>query len=138
MLPQSSHIVSFYWNKLVEPQIPSFAFFQIRVEFYSRNISWCIVDEGASKSILSSSAWQDIGSPKLVLDTNQLLVFDRIPHEALGILPQWPIMVGGKVFLVDMNVMDGPLDFNMIIGHVYVYSMNIMVSMIFLDDAFSS
>jgi hypothetical protein len=53
--PPSPRMVSFDWNDLVEPHLPSSAPFQIKVEVNSTNIYRCIVDEGSSTSILSSS-----------------------------------------------------------------------------------
>jgi hypothetical protein len=38
-----------------------------------------IVDEGSSSIIISSSSWKALGSPKLVLATNELLSFDKRP-----------------------------------------------------------
>jgi hypothetical protein len=72
-LPPSPRMVSFDWNDLVEPHLPSSAPFQIM------GIHRCIVDEGSSASILSSSAWKVLGSPKLVSATSELLDFDRRP-----------------------------------------------------------
>jgi hypothetical protein len=63
--------------------------------------------------------------------TSQLLDFDRRPSEYLGILPQFPITLGGKTILVNMIVVQGPLDFNMLLGHDYVYAMNVVVSTLF-------
>jgi hypothetical protein len=82
----SLRMVSFDWNDLVEPHLPSSAPFQIRVEFNSTNIYQCIVDEGASTSILSSSVWKFLGSPELVSTSHELLDFDRCPSEYLGVL----------------------------------------------------
>jgi hypothetical protein len=42
--PPSPRMVSFDWNDLVEPRLPSSAPFQIRVEVNSTNIYRCIVD----------------------------------------------------------------------------------------------
>jgi hypothetical protein len=131
MLPPSPGMVSFDWNDLVESRLPSSTPFQIRVKVNSMGIYRCIVDEGSSASILSSSAWKYLGSPKLVSTTSELLDFDRRPSECLGILPQFPIMLGGKTVLVDLLVVPGPLDFNMLLGHDYVYAMNVVVSMLF-------
>jgi len=52
-LPPSSKSISFDWNSLVEPHIPSSTPFQIRVEYCSLNISRCILDEGAPTIIYS-------------------------------------------------------------------------------------
>ena len=55
--PPSSRIASFDWDSLVEPRLPSDAPFQIKVKVGHYMISHCIVDEGASVSILSKHAW---------------------------------------------------------------------------------
>jgi hypothetical protein len=124
-------MISFDWNHLVEPCLPSSAPFQIRVEVNSTNIYQCIVDEGPSASILSSSVWKVLGSLELVSTLHELFHFDRRPSEYLGILPQFPISLGGNIVLVDVVVVQGPLDFNMILRHYYVYAMNVVVSTLF-------
>jgi hypothetical protein len=63
--------------------------------------------------------------------TSELLDFDRRPSECLGILPQFPITLGGNIVLVNLLVVSGPLDFNMLLGHDYVYAMNVVVSTLF-------
>ena len=55
--PPSSHIYSFDWDSLVDLHLPSNAPFQIKVKVESYTIARCIVDEGASVSILSARAW---------------------------------------------------------------------------------
>jgi hypothetical protein len=96
-----------------------------------KGIRRCIVDEGSSVSISTSSTWQALVYPKLVSTTSELLAFDRIPSECLDILPQFPIMLGGKTVLVDLLVVPCPLEFNMFLGHDYVYVVNAVVSMLF-------
>jgi hypothetical protein len=129
--PPSLGMVSFYWNDLVEPCLPSSAPFQIRVEVNSKNIYRCIVDEGASASILSSSIWKVLGSLELVSGSHELLDFDKRPRKYLGILPQLHISLGGKTILVDVIVVQGSLDFNMILMRDYLYAKNIVVSTLF-------
>ena len=70
-------------------------------------------------------------SPELVVALHKLLDFDRCPSEYLGILPQFPISLGGKIFLVDVIVVQGPLYFNMLLRCDYVYALNIVVSTLF-------
>jgi hypothetical protein len=123
-------MVFFDWNDLVEPRLPSIAHFQIRVEVNSTNIYQCIMDEGASASILSL-VWKVLGSPKLVSALHELLAFDRRPSEYLGILPHFPISLGGKTILVDVIVVQGSLDFNMLLECDYVYAINVVVSTLF-------
>jgi hypothetical protein len=97
----------------------------------SNTIYRCIID-GSSTSILSSSSWKSLGSPELVSASHELLAFDIHPSEYLGILPQFPISLARNIFLVDVIVVQGLLDFNMLPGRDYVYAMNIVVSMLFL------
>jgi hypothetical protein len=80
-------MVYFDWNDLVEPRLSSSTPFQIRVEFNSKNIYQCIVDERASTSTLSSSSWQALGSLELVSTLHEFLAFDICPSEYLVILP---------------------------------------------------
>jgi hypothetical protein len=124
-------MVSFYWTDLVEPHLPSSTSFQIRVEVNSTKIYQCIVDEGASTSILSSSVWKVLGSLEILSSSHEILDFDRCPSEYLGVLPQLPILLGGNTVLVNVIVVQGPLDFNMLLGHDYVYAMNVVVSTLF-------
>ena len=68
----SSEVISFDWSNLTESRIPSSVPFQISVRVVAKSILHTIVDEGASVSIISSTAWKAIGSPSLVLATNQI------------------------------------------------------------------
>ena len=95
-------------------------------------IARCIVDEGASVSILYARAWRGMGSPSLVPTASQLLVFDRRTCIALGILSQTPVTLGGKTVLVDFMVIEDPVDFNMLLGCDYFYAMQAMVSTFFM------
>ena len=97
----------------------------------SRRILRTIVDEGASVSILSSTAWQALGSPQLVPATDQILAFNHRPTTPLGTLPCFPITLGGKTVCINVMVVTGPLDFNLLLGHDYFYAMKVVVSTLF-------
>ena len=132
MVPLPSHKeCSFDWNSLVEPSLPSYIPFQIVVEGIYSTINQTIIDEGDSISILSSTTWQDLGSPNLVPASSQLLAFNKRTSEPLGVLPQVPITLGEKNFSTDIMVMQGPLDFNFIIVHDYIYAMKVLMSTLF-------
>ena len=79
---------------------------------------------------MSTRAWQGMGSPRLVSTTSQLLEFHR-RCIGLGIIAQTPVNLGGKTILVDFMVIEDPLDFNMLLGCDYVYSMQAVVSTFF-------
>ena len=63
--------------------------------------------------------------------TDQILYFNRRPIAHLGILPHLPIRLGGKTIYVDVMVVQGPLDFNLLLGRNYVYAMKVVVSTLF-------
>ena len=90
-----------------------------------------IVDEGDFVSILSSTSWKAIGSPQLVPNTDQILVFNHRTTSPLGTLPYLTITLGGKTICIDVMVVQGPLDFNLLLGRDYVYVMKIVVSTLF-------
>ena len=94
-------------------------------------VSGTIIDEGVSVSILSSIAWQALGSPPLVLVTQNLLAFNRGTNQPLRILSQLPITFGGKVVYLNVMVVLGPLDYNLLLGRDYVYDMGSIVSTLF-------
>ena len=97
----------------------------------AKSILHTIVDEGGYVSILSSTSWQAIGSPSLVQATDQILDFNRRPTVPLGILPQLHITLEGKTICIDVMVVPGPLDINMLLGCDYVYAMKAIVSTLF-------
>ena len=90
-----------------------------------------IVDKGAYVSILSSTTWQPIGFPSPVPTTDQILDFNKIPTSPLGILPHFPITLEGKIVCIDVMVVQGPLDFNLLFEQDYVYAMKAVVSTLF-------
>jgi hypothetical protein len=130
-LPLSPRMVSFDWNDLVELHLHSSTPFQIRVKSNSKGTFQCIIDEGAYESILSSLTWKDFGSTKIVSATSELLDFDTRPSEYLGIILHFHIMLCENIFLDDVLVVKGPLDFNMLLRHDYLYLMNTMASILF-------
>ena len=90
-----------------------------------------IIDEGASVSILSSTAWKAIGSPSLLLEMRNLTGFDKGTSRPLGILPNLPITLRGKTVYLNVMVVQGPLDYNLLLGHDYIYNMGVIVSSLF-------
>ena len=63
--------------------------------------------------------------------THNLLAFNRRTSQLLGILPRLPVTLGGKTVHMDVMVVPGPLDFNLLLGHDYTYAMGALVSSLF-------
>jgi hypothetical protein len=63
--------------------------------------------------------------------TQTLFTFNRRTSHPLGILPQFPITLGGKTVFIDVMVVQDPLDFDLLLGRDYVYAMKAIVSTLF-------
>jgi len=94
-------------------------------------VSDTIIDEGASMSILSSTAWKMLGSPWLVPVTQNLLGFNKETSSPLGILPKLPITLGGKTIHLNVMIFPAPLDYNLLLFHDYIYNMKTIISTLF-------
>ena len=90
-----------------------------------------IIDEGASVSILSSTAWKALGFPSLLPKMRNLTGFDKGTSRPLGILPNVPITLRGKTVHMNVMVVQGPLDYNLLLGRDYIYCMRAIVSSLF-------
>jgi len=59
------------------------------------------------------------------------LGFNRGTNRPLGILPQLHITLGGKTIYLNVMVVPGALDYNLLLGRDYVYQMGAIVSTLF-------
>jgi hypothetical protein len=80
---------------------------------------------------LSSVAWYTLGCLQLAPVTQNLLSFNRRTSQPLGILPQFPVTLGGKTVFIDVTVVRDPLDFSLLLGWDYVYAMKSIVTTLF-------
>jgi hypothetical protein len=129
--PPSTEAILFDWGALTGPHLPSHIPFQIIVHVCGRDIPQTLIDEGASVSILSFVSWYALGCPQLAPVTQNLLAFNRRTSQPLGILPQFSITLGGKIVFINVMVVRDPLDFSLLLGQDYVYSMKALVSTLF-------
>jgi hypothetical protein len=130
-LPPSNEAILFYWGVLTRPRLPSHVPFQIIVQVRGWDVPQMLIDEGASVNILSSISWYALGCPQLAPVTQNLLSFNRRTSQPLGILPQFPVTLGGKTIFIDVMVVRDPLDFTLLLGWDYVYAMKALVSTLF-------
>jgi len=129
--PPSNLVVSFDWNLLGRPRLPASIPFQIIVQAYKMVMVGTIIEEGASVSILSSIAWEALGSPSLLPEMRNLTGFDKGTSRPLGILPNVPITLRSKAIHMNIMVVQGPLDYDLLLGRDYIYSMGAIVSSLF-------
>jgi hypothetical protein len=114
-----------------EPRLPALIAFQIPVKIRNITVHRCIIDEGASTCIMSKSVWQKLGSPKLIPSSITLRAYDGRPSSPEGLFQNVPVELGGKTILIDIEVIDAPLDYNILFGRSYMYAMKAVASSVF-------
>ena len=97
----------------------------------SRRVFGTIIDEGESMCMMSLNFWKTLGSPTLNQSLKILKAFDGRGFHPFRILQDLPIEVKGKTVNLEVEVIDAPLDYNLILGHTWSYAMTVVVSSIF-------
>jgi hypothetical protein len=115
----------------VKPRLPYHVAFQIHVEYMNVTIKCIVIDEGASTSVMSLACWKAIGSPPLSQSMTMLTAFDGHSFRPHGILPTFLVQLGGKTMEVEVEVVDAPLDYNILLGCNWTYAMTTIVSSVF-------
>jgi hypothetical protein len=120
--PADTRLITFDLDSR-EPRLPTLVAFQIPVKIWNITVHRCIIDEGASTCIMSKVVWKKLGSPELVPSSITLRAYDGRPSSPEGIFQNVPVELGGKTILIDIEVIDAPLDYNILFGRSYMYAM---------------
>jgi hypothetical protein len=90
-----------------------------------------VVDDGALTCMMSLACWKAIGQP--ILSPSHTLLMDFYSHSFRphGIIPSFPVQLGGKTACVEVEVVDAPLDYNLLLGRIWTYSMHAVVATVF-------
>ena len=80
---------------------------------------------------MSLPCWKAIGSPELAQSPTMLKAFDGIYFTPYGICLNLPIELGGKTMNVGVEVIDAPLDYNMLFGRSWFYAMTTISPSVF-------
>jgi hypothetical protein len=120
----------------LKPRLPYHVAFQIVVahptKTFTRNIFRTVVDEGASTCVMSLACWKAIGQPVLSPSPTLLTAFDGRSFRPHGIIPSFPVQLGGKTVCVEVEVVDASLDYNLLLGRSWTYAMQAVVATVFL------
>ena len=90
-----------------------------------------VIDEGAAASMMSLSCWKGLGSPELSHSATMLTSFDGRSFRPHGIIPSLKVQLGGKTIVIEVEVVDVPLNYNLLLGRNYMYSMQVIASSLF-------
>jgi hypothetical protein len=77
---------------------------------------------------MSYSCWHALGSPTLATSKTVLKAFDGHLFTPHGILAAFPIGLGGKTVTVEVEVVNAPLDYNLLLGRSWFYPMRVAAS----------
>jgi hypothetical protein len=80
---------------------------------------------------MSKTVWQKLGSPELIPSAITLRAYDKRPSSPEGLFQNVPVELGGKTILIDIEVIDAPLDYNILFGRSYMYAMKVVASSFF-------
>ena len=96
-----------------------------------KGIHRTVIDEGASTCVMSASCWLALGSPTLNPLLKSLKYFEGHTLIPKGYVTSYPITLYGKTVMVDIEVMDHKLDYNLLLGCTWTYAMKAVVSSVF-------
>jgi len=113
------------------PRLPHQLAFQIQVIVRQKTIFHTIIDEGASTYVMSLNCWKAIGSSSIKQSPNTLKAFDGIGFKPFWVLTALPDELEGKIVIVEVEVVDAPLDYNLPLGRSWIYAMSIVFSTLF-------
>ena len=95
-----------------------------------KTIGCTVVDEGSSTCVMSMSCWKALGSPKLVPSNTLLIAFNRRSFHPQGILLDFKIKLEGKEVSVEVEVINAPLDYTLLLGISWNYAMCVLPSVV--------
>ena len=80
---------------------------------------------------MSLNFWKSLGSSRLSQSSMTLKAFDGRTYKHCGVVNNLHVELGGKIVNFDIEVVDGPLDYNILLGGPWVYAMTAIVSTYF-------
>ena len=113
------------------PRLPLLVTFQTPVLVQNITIHHCIIDEGASTCIMSKNVWYKLQSPKLNPSDIILIAYDGRPSAPVGLYQNVLVFLASKMVLINLEVLDAQLDYNILLGRSYMYSMSAIASSVF-------
>jgi hypothetical protein len=90
-----------------------------------------VIDEGASTWVMYMSCWKSLASPNIYTFATLLKELYRHMFQSHGIITTSPIDLGGKTIYVVVEVIDAPIEYNLLLGRTWFYEMNAFVSSVF-------
>jgi len=81
---------------------------------------------------MSLSFWTSLGSPNIIHSNTMLRLFNGHTFKLHGIIFSLPLDLGEKIVSVKVEVVDTTSDYNLFLGHNWLYAMMFVVSSLFM------
>jgi hypothetical protein len=81
--------------------------------------------------IISKLVWKKFTSLELLPSAITLRYYDGGPSSPEALFQNVSVELGGKTILIDIEVFDAPLDYNILFRHRYMYAMKAVASSMF-------
>ena len=88
----------------------------IRVECLNMIVKRTLFDEGVATFVMSLSCWKGLDSLELSKSVTMLTAFDGRSFRPHVILHSLKVRLGGKTVAIEVEVVDAPLDYNLLLG----------------------
>ena len=72
---------------------------------------------------MSKNVWQKLGAPELKPSIITLRAYDGRPSTHVGLFQNVPVSLAGKTVHIDIKVLDAHLDYSILLGRSYMYTM---------------
>jgi hypothetical protein len=120
----------------VKPRLHYHVEFQIHVGYSKYTIKRVFFYEGAATCVISLISWKYLVSLTLSKSSNMSTTFDGHSFCPHNILPAFLVQLGGKTVEVEVEVVDSPLDYNLLLGCNWTYPMIFIILSIFCTLCF--
>ena len=115
----------------IQPYFPYYVSLLIHVDFLNNTVKHTVIDEGIAASLMCLSCWKGLGSLELSQSATMLIAFNGRSFHLHKILPSLKVQLGGKTVAIEVEVVEAPLDNNLLLGRNWTYSMKVVASSLF-------
>ena len=128
--PENNNIIAFKLDDFKSRLSHQLAF-QLSTKAIGKIICCIVLDEGTSNSFMSLSCWRDIVSPEINRSPTTLKAFYGHGFKIYGLLPSLQVELGEKLVSIPIEVVDTTIDYSLLIGRNWFYSMQSVASYVF-------
>ena len=103
----------------------------VHVECLNNTIKHTLIDEGTTSFMMYLAYWKGLGSPTLSKSGTMLTEFDGRYCRSHGIISSLEVQLGGNTVVIEVEVVDATLNYNILLGRNWIYNMQAVTSSLF-------